>query len=230
MPERIQSILERQAGGWERSRLGQVPLGKAPATWGRVVCIAREVGAGSSLLAEALGERLGFQVYDRSLVQAISERAHIRDQLIESVDEHVRGGIRDFISNMFSGDSTAHWRYEQHLAELVLSLGHHGNCVIVGRGANFLIPRETCLSIRLVADRAWRIEHIAKLREISVDEAGAMVDTGQREREAFIRKVFGQDPNDAHHYDLVLNSSTLPLQTMVAISEVAFRAKFPGLS
>ena len=226
MPESIQSIVERQAGGWEKSRLAPGQSALPHGQWGRVICIAREFGAGSSLLAEALGERLGFQVYDRSLVQAISERAQIRDQLIESVDEHVRGGIRDFLSDLFSGDSTAHWRYEQHLAELVLSLAHHGECVIVGRGANFLIPRQHCLSIRLVADRMWRIEHIAKLRSVSVDEAATLVDVGQREREAFIQKAFGRDPRDSEHYDLVLNSSTLPAETLVAMCVTAFRAKF----
>jgi cytidylate kinase len=230
MPERIQRIVERQAGGWEKSRLAPGQTGQQPQIWRPVICIAREFGAGSGVLAQALGQRLGFEVYDRALVQAISERAHIREQLVESVDEQTRGGFRDFLGDFLTGDSTVHWRYEQHLAEVVMSLAHHGNCIIVGRGANFLIPREHCLSIRLIAHRNWRIEHIAKLRSLSLDEAGMLVDNGQQEREAFIRKVFGEDPNDPHHYDVVLNSAMLPTETLVAMAEAAFRARFPSVS
>ena len=54
------------------------------------VAISRQRGAlGSQIGAEA-GQRLGWPVYDRELLDMIAERAVLRTELLESIDEHDR--------------------------------------------------------------------------------------------------------------------------------------------
>jgi cytidylate kinase len=102
--------------------------------------------------------------------------------------------------------------------------------VIVGRGANFILPPETTLRVRLVGDLKDRIKVIDRRRGVSDREAARWIDTTEGERVRFLRCNFGKDPDEPHNYDMVLNTSRLSaaecadtiihtLQTMMERSE-----------
>jgi cytidylate kinase len=87
-----------------------------------------------------------------------------------------------------------------------------GRCVIVGRGANFILPAPTTLRVRLVASREDRVRAMAHRLGLPAREAAAWVERTERERAEFVRRYFGQDTADPHHYDLVLNMSRLSVE------------------
>ena len=98
--------------------------------------------------------------------------------------------------------------YVRHLTQTILSLGTHGDCVIVGRGAAHILPRDTTLRVRLVADLDDRIAAISRRLTLTKDKAAKWVAETDRQRQSFVKDHFLKDPADAHHYDLVLNTST----------------------
>jgi cytidylate kinase len=99
--------------------------------------------------------------------------------------------------------------FVRHLVQTVTALGLHGECVIVGRGAAFILPPETTLRVRLVAPIKCRVERLSKTLGISVEEAASRVRVIDRERVDFVRDHFHKDAADPRLYDLVLNSSRL---------------------
>jgi cytidylate kinase len=66
----------------------------------------------------------------------------------------------------------------------------------------------TTLRVRIVADREHRVLGLSRERGISRTEADALIDQIERERIAFIKDHFLQDPRDPQNFDLVLNSSS----------------------
>ena len=52
-----------------------------------VVTVSREYGAGGSELAHALGERLGWRVFDREIIGLVAERLRLDRGTVESLDE-----------------------------------------------------------------------------------------------------------------------------------------------
>ena len=55
--------------------------------YGPYLIISREKGAGGNAVAKLVGRRLGWQVFDNEIVDEIAQKAHVRRQLIESLDE-----------------------------------------------------------------------------------------------------------------------------------------------
>jgi cytidylate kinase len=175
------------------------------------IALSREVGAGGTSVGRELGDRLGWPVYDNELVERIAKEMKLRTRLLESIDERrmawLQGSVDTFLASLPPISETA---YVRHLIETILSLGTHGECVLVGRGAALILPPATTLRVRLVADLEDRIAHMSRDRGLSREEATRYVERTDRERRRFIQDHFHKDPTDAQHYDLVLNFSRFP--------------------
>ena len=172
------------------------------------IAIAREVGASGSSVAAELGRRLlGWQVYDHELLERIAAEHGLRVSLLESLDERRQSWLVECMEAFSQQAHVGESGYVRHLTQTILSLGAHGNCVIVGRGAGHLLPRATTLRVRLIGDLTDRVAAAMRQRGLSRHDAAAWVEKADRDRVAFIKDHFHRDPTDPHHYDLILNSS-----------------------
>ncbi len=61
--------------------------------------------------------------------------------------------------------------YLDHLAKLLEAIGRGGQSVIVGRSANFLLPREDTLSVRIIAPLKARAPRLSERMGVSVRTA-----------------------------------------------------------
>jgi cytidylate kinase len=183
------------------------------------IAISREAGTPGSSVAQGVGELLGWQVYDRELLELIAKEMGLRSVLLESVDERQQTWLRESIQSglaSLAAGSAAPWASESsfvhHLVETVLALGIHGECVIVGRGATFILPAETTLRVRLVAPVADRIEMLRHRLGLSQRQAAQRVRTIERQRNDFARDHFQRDPTEPDNFDLMLNASRFSIE------------------
>jgi cytidylate kinase len=173
------------------------------------IAVSREAGANGSLLARAVAQRLGWAVYDRELVQHIAVNMGVRTSLLESVDEKHRSWLLECVDGLSSAPAVSESGYIRHLVQTILSLGSHGECVIVGRGAAQILPIATTLRVRLVGPIEDRIKSASQRFGIPHEQAKKWVETTDGERKRFVKEHFRKDPADPCGYDLVLNSSRL---------------------
>jgi cytidylate kinase len=207
----LSKLIEKQLLMWEiKKRLAnadQQPgryVGDGVA-YGPCLLVSRECGSGGGQIARQAGERLGWNVYDRELVEQIAQVAHERRRLIESVDEHVRSYWDELLTN--EGVTTE--SYLQYLLEVVMSLGHHGEVVIMGRGAHYLLPSGCALRVRVVAPLELRAKRLADHEALSFEQARTKVQRVDAERAAFIRRTFRKNVESPLCYDLVINSGEI---------------------
>jgi cytidylate kinase len=176
------------------------------------ITISREAGALGHSVAAEVGRRLGWPVYDRELLGMIAEEMRRHPSQLEAVDERPDSWLEECLSGLLSKYSVSSDAYLKYLFGTVRGLGAVGRCVVVGRGANFILPAETTLRVRLVAAREDRVQAVARRLNLSAREAVAWVDRTERERALFARLAFRQDVEDPHHYDVVLNTSRLSVE------------------
>ncbi len=131
--------------------------------YGPYLLISREKGAGGNTLAQLVGRRLGWQVFNNEIVDEIAQKAHVRRQLIESLDERDQSTIQGIIGQMLNPQEIGTSGYLVLLKQIVLTLGHHGDVIIVGRGARYILPSQFGLSVRMVAPIEARIRRIADM-------------------------------------------------------------------
>ena len=227
----VYKLIEKQQAMWDlKHRLeSTTPIPgryvEGGVGWGPCLLISRECGAGGADVARLTGRRLGWQVYDREIVDQISELVHARQQLIQSVDERVRSSWESAWREVLFPDDIGSEKYLRFLHQVVLTLGHHGDVIVLGRGAQYLLPRPCALCIRLVAPREQRVKRVMEDRKITLADAQAFVRQCDAERLSFIRKFFHSDAASPLNYDMVLNMGEMTPPTAAETVLAALHAK-----
>jgi cytidylate kinase len=226
----LEQLIEQQMTRWElarRKRMQQERPGRGKLGrlyFGPYVLISREKGAGGHQVANLIGQRLGWQVFDRQIVDAIAERTKMRQQLVEYLDEKTRGGLEDFLRHVLTKEIGT-TDYLRHLRQVLLTLGQQGDVVIVGRGAEYILPAQFGVRVRMVAPFDIRVNRIALANGLTTGAADPLVAKVDHERKDFIRDQFQKDPRDPMNYDLVINTSALTVEGTAGIVMAALRQK-----
>jgi len=175
------------------------------------VCISREAGAGGGTIARMVGTRLNWKVYDHELLEGIAQRMEVLTEEVRPFDELAPSVAQDWILPLREEHYAPQEAYLDHLARLVQAIGRAGHSVIVGRGANFLLPREETLSVRILAPIKARAARLAERMGVSVRTARRAALDLDRRRKHFEWTMYRSDSTDPHNYDLVLDSNSLGL-------------------
>ena len=177
-----------------------------------VITISLEPGAGGSILAKKIAARLGFDLFNREIIEKIAKSTKTRSAVIETVEKERLAGIKDFISSLIEDQYIHPDLYLEHLFDVVGSIGGHGRAVIVGRGANFILPPERRFSVRVVAPLEIRVQNIVRAHGVSADTARRRIIARESRRSAFIRRSFNANVSNPHNYDLVINTGKMSVE------------------
>jgi cytidylate kinase len=169
------------------------------------IALSREVGTQDTAVGQEVGKRLSWPVYDHELLERIARDMRLRQRLLESVDEKEVGWLQETFQILLAVPHASESGYVHRLIKTVLALGSHGECVIIGRGAAFILPAATTLRVRLIAPLKDRGATITQRLGVPHEQAMLQTEALDRERNAFVQHHFFRDPADPHNYDLVLN-------------------------
>jgi cytidylate kinase len=194
---------------WEGRRQAAGP-GSTPGAF--TIAISREVGALGTSVARAVGQRLGWTVYDHELLELIAKEKQLRVSLLESVDERRTSWIEECMEGFGEIPAVSASEYIRYLTRTLLSLAAHGECIIVGRGAAQVLPPASTLRVRLIAPLDARIAWVVRELGLSRAAAARHIAKIERERDHFIRGHYLKDPTNPLQYDLVLNSGRLTVE------------------
>ena len=194
-------------------------------SYGPYLLISREKGAGGSSVGQLAGKRLGWQVFNNEIVDAIAKHAHVRRELIECLDERDRATIHDIVVQLLHPEPVGTAGYMAALREVVLTLGHQGDVVIVGRGAEYVLPSRFGLRVRLVAPLEVRVQRVAHESKLSLNAARVEVEQSDRERARLMRRYFRQDAANPLNHDLTINTAELTIEAVTDIVVAAVQQK-----
>jgi cytidylate kinase len=192
------------------------------------ICISREAGAGGSAIARLVGRRLGWRVYDEELIEAIAHRMGVPLDEVRSLDELAPSVVQDWLLPLREEYYAPQEAYLDHLAKLIEAIGRAGDSILVGRGAGFMLPRETALSVRIIAPLKVRALRLAERMGVSVRTARRAAKDLDRRRVQFARTMHRARENDPHNYDMVLESHSLSLEIAAEIIVHAVEVGRPG--
>jgi cytidylate kinase len=208
----IAQFVKQQIRKWERGPA--LETGK-PEVRVPVITVSMEPGSGGSLVAQEVADRLGFDYFHRGIIQGIAKSAKIRDSVIDTLEKERLSGIEDFISSLYKDQYLYPGIYMQHLVKVVNTIADHGRAVIVGRGANFILPPEERFSVRVVAPLEIRIQNVSRAYNVSAEKARKRVIGRESRRSAFIRQSYNADISDPENYDLTINTGRMGIETAV---------------
>ncbi|MCG2774980.1 MAG: cytidylate kinase-like family protein, partial [Desulfobacterales bacterium] len=180
-----------------------------------VITVSREPGSGGGIVTKKVAEQLGLDLFHGEIIQKIAESADTSSRILETLDEKGLSVLDDWISTLVNRRHLWPDQYLKHLMRVIGTIGKHGRAVIVGRGANFILPREVRFRVRIVAPLDTRVQNVAREFGVSSEEARRRVLRTESDRRAFGRKYFHADITDPVNYDLVINTGTLSIDAAV---------------
>jgi cytidylate kinase len=180
-----------------------------------MITVSREPGSGGKLIAKGIADSLGFDLFHQEMIHEMALSAKVSARVLESLDEKGLSMLDDWVSAAVHQHHLWPDEYLQHLLKVVSTIGNHGKAVLVGRGANFILPAEKTLRLRVIAPSAFRAQKVAAAFDISQKEAEQRILNTDSSRRAFVRKYFHKEISDPIHYDLVINSATIQLEEAV---------------
>lgn len=207
----IEKIVEDQVLQWNRIKAEK----KQVQSGVDVITISRESGSGGTILAEKLAKELGFDLFHQEVIQEMAQSADISSRIMETLDEKGLSVLEDSIAAMIRDRHLWPDQFLKYLMKVIGTIGKHGRAVIVGRGAQFILPQDETLRVRVIAPLLVRIHTISHELDISETEAQKMILKTDANRRSFSRKYFYADVSDPINYDLVINTARMGIETAV---------------
>jgi len=181
------------------------------------------MGSGARIVAAKLAHELGWSLWDRELIDEIAQNAEVSRPVVEAFDEKTISEIELFAHGMFGDHEMADFLYARHLARAVASIARLGNAIILGRGANYLLP--DALNIRIDASDERRIENMMNYENLTREQAIAKLHDSDRERRHFLYTLFGRERVESTIYDLTIWMDKFTSDDAVDIIKAAVKAR-----
>jgi cytidylate kinase len=203
-----------------------------------VVTISAAYGAGGSEVGPEVADRLGVEFVDRAIPTDVAERLAVPLREAVERDEAIGGwftrALLSFgqVGPVLAGaapppDATVGADAFCQATEQVLRERAAGEgAVILGRaGAVVLRDHPGALHVRLTGPRDARIEQGMRLEGVDREIAARHADETDRARETYVRHFYRVDARDPELYQLVIDSTAIPLDACVDVIVEAARAR-----
>jgi len=203
----------------------------------RIITVEREYGCGAAQIARQLSLQLGWKLWDQELTAEIARVANVDPSAASMCEERVDSAFQRLVKVFWRGsyERSMHLEHQPFGPDRMVEVGEEvmrdiaerGNSVIVGRGAPyFLRERSDVFHVFLYAPRAEKLRRIRALGK-SLEDAGDLVDTVDRERMLFIKHYFGADWPTRSLYHMMINTAvgdehvvSMILQSMRILEQV----------
>jgi cytidylate kinase len=186
-----------------------------------IITIGRQYGSGGRRLAKMLSEYFNIPLYDKDLINRVSEETGIAGEFFKKVDEQPSDS---FLSMFLSGFSYCNSCESSDSvlsgnslfcmqSKVIRQIASEGDCIFVGRCADYILrDREDVISVFVTADFKDRVSRVAEYEGISEQSAKEVINKADKTRAAYYDFYTEKKWGVASSYDICLNSSKLGLQ------------------
>jgi CMP/dCMP kinase len=207
----------------------------------RAITISREYGSGGGEIASRLARRLGWVLIDHAIVERTALEMGTSQEEAEAHDESTGGIVSqllNFMQNLYPAymvnappeaflSAEDYWRTEDKIVRAAAARGH---VVIVGRASQVILADlHDVLHVRVIAPFEKRVAYVMQREGVDRHTATSRIHTKDHERAAQMEREYHHHPDEAHLYDLVLNTSLLDLESAVDIICFTLQQKAKGL-
>ena len=204
-----------------------------------LVALSAAYGAGGAVVGPAVAEKLGVPFLDRAIPFAVSERLDVDLRAAERHDMQVGMSklerlLRGFIGQdvgapvPITPELTIDEDFCRATEEVLLAQAATGEGVILGRAAAIVLrDRPEVVRARLDGPPARRAAQAARLEEIELAKAERKVEQLDRAHAEYVKRFYDADIRNPSLYDLVLDSTSIGLDTCVELVVTAVRSLRP---
>jgi len=185
----------------------------------RIVTISREFGSGGRTIGKIVAERLGYKFYDGELIDEVVKSSGLAREIVEKYDEYAthKNSFLYSIAVNAGGDSYNGLSFANRVqiaqVNVIKALAEEGNCVIIGRGADYILrDRDDCLNVFVRASLDYRAKRVID----NYGETNEKIENRLRDkdtrRRVFYRSFTMREWGAIENYNLVLDSGMIGIE------------------
>ena len=188
-----------------------------------IITIGRQFGSGGHEIGRMLAQELGFQIYDKELLKLQAQHSGIAEKVLESYDESPTSSllysiVMDVYPSMNYVGTSLNQQVFQAQFDTIRKLKDVGDCVIVGRGADYILrDYENLVTVFIHADIEERARRVAEFEHISTDKAKDIILKADKKRASFYNFQTEKKWGSASSYMLSIDSSVLGYEGSVTL-------------
>jgi cytidylate kinase/uncharacterized membrane protein YczE len=171
-----------------------------------VITIARMHGSGGHDIGYKVARRLGINFYDKEIITSTAEQLGLSQETVSDIDQNV---------------SLKHFGKDSKVFETQASIirkAAEESCVIIGRCADYILRgRPYCLNIFIRCDADYAVTLICNKDNLDEREALEVIRIKNNAREKHYAHYTGGKWMDPSHYDLVINTAKIGIDSAVDI-------------
>lgn len=197
----------------------------------RVVTISAEYGAGGSIVAPRVAERLGLPFVDRAIPESVAREIGCSLESVLAHDGRAEHGLGRLLAGAARlpnvtlggmeaylpvGDLVSEEEFVARTEEAMRDAATTTGGVLLGRAAAVVLRDQSdALHVRLRGPQERRLVQV--VRNSGVDEklARGRLDDSDRARTAYVKHFYRTDPGDSSLYHLVLDSTVVPFDEVI---------------
>ena len=208
----------------------------------RAITISREYGGGGGEIASRLARRLGWDLIDHAIVERVASEMGTSTQEAEAHDEHTEGIVSRVLNSMqylypvsmVNAPPEAFLKEEDYCGavnRIVRAAAARGHVVIVGRASQVILAEQRdVLRVQIIAPFDKRVAYVMQREGVDHHAAETRIHMKDHDRARYLQMEYHQKVEDAHLYDIVLNTSLLDLESAVEIICFTLQQKARGLA
>lgn len=183
----------------------------------KVITISRQYASGGRTIGKMAAQKLGIPLYDSEIIKDTMKKTGLSEKMVEAAEQRV---TNSFLFNLAMGVDEAHnhmKQIEKAEHEIIQGYVKKGNCVIVGRSANFLLNEKDCLNVFIYSDINERVLYAVKNYGIDEKSARRMIEKTDHERKMHALSFYNKEWGNKNNYDLLLNSGKLGMEKCIEL-------------
>lgn len=191
-----------------------------------IITIAREFSSGGRELGRRLAEELGFDYYDKEIIDQIVSRTELSEEYVKSVLEsephhlmpittghsfaYVNGGMMKQEQSVYAAQSA-----------IIKELAEKSSCVIIGRCADYILREYNPYKIFVYSDMASKIQRCrakgddaADMPDSKIKRYIRRIDKGRAKYYSFYT---GNTWGDKFNYDMCINTTGTDIKKIAPV-------------
>lgn len=202
----------------------------------KIITVSRQFGSGGRELGKRLSDLLGWDYYDREIIQKLSEQQGLDPEYVhKALSGHGWHQYQLTYRNSFRQSVGADWRHTEVLVkqrEIIRAIAAEGgDCVIVGRDADVILHDENPFRIFVCADMQSRLARCARFEEkkepgerLTEKEILRNIRRIDRNRRQIREILTGKSAADGSAFDLTVNATNWDIKKLAeAVAEFSGR-------
>lgn len=191
----------------------------------RVITIGRQFGSGGKDVGKLIAESLGIPFYDKELVELAAKKSNISYEAVKEIDERATNSLLySIVTGSFGVKGlNAPLFYEMPMndkffiaqSEVIKEVAQQGDCVIVGRCADYVLSSEEdvdVISVFIYSPLDFRMLRVAGSMNLTLNRAKDYIQKTDKQRRTYYDYYTSHEWGKMQNYDICINTQKVGIE------------------